>query len=276
MDKLDSLLTHSLPTTQVFHAGPLLKINRASGRQPMGEMHVVIEGQLGIQLHNRMPLKISEPSLVLFPRPIAFDLVPESDSARPVEVICATVDFGQAMSATLMGSIPDILVIPFFRAPHLAPLLPLLFQEASSQNCGKQAAMNHLMNYLLVLLLRQLMEGSAVQNGILAALADIRLATAVTVMHDRPHVDWTLESLAQIAGMSRASFAKHFRATTGMTAMGYLTAWRMEVVKTLLKKGTSLKVIAPKVGYGSAGALTRSFLHSVNSTPKNWLRSQGL
>jgi AraC-like DNA-binding protein len=276
MDKLDSLLTQSLPTTQVFHAGPLLETIRNDGDNCLGGMHVVREGQLGIHLQNRSPLGISDPSLILFPRPIAFDLVPKSATDQTVEIVCANVDFGQAMSATLMHSIPDVLVMPFSQSPHLAPLLPLLFQEASHQNCGKQAAMNHLMNYFLVLLLRQLMDGASVNDGIMAALADKRLAIAVTAMHDRPHIPWTLELLAQTAGMSRASFANHFRTTTGTTALGYLTAWRMEVVKTQLKKGKTLKVIAPKVGYGSTDALIRSFLRYVGITPKDWLKLQSI
>jgi AraC-like DNA-binding protein len=109
----------------------------------------------------------------------------------------------------------------------------------------------------------------------MAALADKRLAIAVTAMHDRPHIHWTLELLAQTAGMSRASFANHFRTTTGTTALGYLTAWRMEVVKTQLKKGKTLKVIAPLVGYGSTEAVIRVFfLRYAGVTPKDWLKLQ--
>jgi AraC-like DNA-binding protein len=273
MDKLDSLLTQSLLTSQVFHAGPLLQAARTDGSLRMGGMHVLREGHLSIRLPSRPPLLVTESSLILCPRPIAFDLVPELGNDQTVEIVCANVDFGQAMSATLMRTIPDFLVMPFSQSPHLSPLLPLLFQEASNQNCGRQAAMNHLMNYFLVLLLRQLMEGAAVKTGIMAALADRRLAIAVTAMHDQPHIDWTLESLAEKAGMSRASFANHFRSTTGTTALGYLTAWRMEVAKTLLRKGTPLKMIAPKVGYGSTEALIRSFLRYAKLTPKDWLNS---
>jgi AraC-like DNA-binding protein len=274
MDKLDSLLTHSLPTTQVFYAGKLSEVTHVGNKGQLGGMHVLRHGQLNIQLLNESPIKITEPAMVLIPRSITYDLKPKVASGKGVEIVCAHADFGLAMSATLMRSIPDVLVIPLTLSSHLSPMLELLFQEAENQNCGKQAAMNHLMNYFLVLVLRQLMEGTAIKGGVIAALADKRLAVAITVMHDQPHRNWTLESLAQKVGMSRASFANHFRVTTGTTALGYLTSWRMEIVKTLLKKGSNLKVIAPKVGYGSPEALIRSFLRYAKQTPKEWLKSQ--
>jgi AraC-like DNA-binding protein len=276
MDKLDSLLTHSLPTTQVFYVGQLSKVTRMGGDTQLGGMHVLRDGQLSVRLSKGFPIKITEPSLILVPRSITYDLVPKDMGGKGVEVICARADFGLAMSATLMRSIPDVLVIPLMQSSHLLPMLGLLFQEAENKNCGKQAALNHLMNYFLVLVLRQLMEGKEIKDGVIAALADKRLAFAITGMHDQPHLDWTLESLAQTAGMSRASFANRFRITTGTTALAYLTSWRMEIVKTLLKKGNNLKAIAPKVGYGSTEALIRTFLRYSKQTPKEWLKSQSI
>jgi AraC-like DNA-binding protein len=106
--------------------------------------------------------------------------------------------------------------------------------------------------------------------GILAALGDKRLSIAVTAMHDHPNVDWTLETLAEKAGMSRARFASHFRSVTDTTPLEYLTAWRIELTKNQLRQGRSLKVIAPKVGYGSAEALIRSFTrHTHTLRPKS-------
>jgi transcriptional regulator GlxA family with amidase domain len=154
-------------------------------------------------------------------------MLPESTNGESVEIVCAHVDFGLAMSETLIRTIPNVLVVPLTQSSHLSPMLELLFQEAANQNCGKQAAMNHLMNFCLVLLIRQLLVGTTIKNGVIAALSDKRLSIAITVMHDQPHLDWTIESLAQTVGMSRASFANHFQATTGTTAMGYLTTWRM-------------------------------------------------
>ncbi len=277
MDKLDSLLMQSSPSTQVFYAGNSCETSYVDEAAGMGHLHVLHAGKLTIKRHLASDLDITKPSLILFPRPQTCTLIPESTDekgAQGASIVCAHVDFGQAMSATLALSIPDVLVIPLDPSNHLKPMLALMFQEAASESCGKKVALNHLMNYFLVLLLRQLMENGDVKTGILAALGDKRLSIAVTAMHDHPNVDWTLETLAEKAGMSRARFASHFRSVTDTTPLEYLTAWRIELTKNQLRQGRSLKVIAPKVGYGSAEALIRSFTRHTHVTPKEWLRLQ--
>jgi AraC-like DNA-binding protein len=74
--------------------------------------------------------------------------------------------------------------------------------------------------------------------------------------------------------MSRARFAAHFHATMDQTPFEYLALWRIGVAQSLLKKGESLKMIAPSVGYASAGALIRSFSHYLGVPPMTWLASQ--
>lgn len=106
------------------------------------------------------------------------------------------------------------------------------------------------------------------------ALADTHLAKALAAMHEKPEHPWTLEELGRMAGMSRARFAAHFHATMEQTPFEYLALWRIGIAQSLLKKGESLKMIAPSVGYASAGALIRSFSHQVGVPPMTWLASQ--
>jgi AraC-like DNA-binding protein len=274
MDKLDALLSHASPSSHVFFAGRLCHTSPVQAEPGMGHLHVLQAGHLRIQWAHGQQQDITEPSLILFPRPLSCELSPQTRNGQGAQMVCAHMDFGHAMSATLTHAIPDMLVIPLAQAPALAPMLALLFQEAQAQQCGRQAALNHLMNYFLVLLLRELMAQASAPSGILAALADPRLSVAVTCMHEQPQRDWTLDSLAQAAGMSRARFAHHFRETTGLTTLAYLTVWRMEVAKIQLLKGRSLKAVAPMVGYGSAEALIRTFAKLTGLTPKDWLQAQ--
>jgi AraC-like DNA-binding protein len=102
-------------------------------------------------------------------------------------------------------------------------------------------------------------------------LADPRLAKAIDAIHHRPAHPWSLESLAQQAGMSRARFAVHFRKIVGLTPFDYLADWRIGVAQTLLRKGESLKIIAPTVGYTSSTALTRVFRQRLGLSPIAWL-----
>jgi len=107
-------------------------------------------------------------------------------------------------------------------------------------------------------------------------LSDLRLGKAIEGMHKHPETSWSLEQLAQRAGMSRARFAAYFRQVVGMTPFDYLTNWRLGVAQTMLRKGNSLKLIASAVGYANATALTRVFTQRVGMSPSEWLaRSQG-
>jgi transcriptional regulator GlxA family with amidase domain len=176
----------------------------------------------------------------------------------------------------LIASLPEPLVLPLNALPELAPTLQLLFSEASSESPGRQAAMDRLFEYLFVLLIRSAMNANLIDSGVLMGLSDLRLGKAIGGMHKHPETSWSLEQLAQRAGMSRARFAAHFRQVVGMTPFDYLTNWRLGVAQTMLRKGNSLKLIASAVGYANATALTRVFTQRIGMPPSEWLaHSQG-
>ncbi len=115
------------------------------------------------------------------------------------------------------------------------------------------------------------MRNRLLDSGILMGLSDPRLLKAITAMHEQPEERWSLECLAQAAGMSRARFSAHFLATVGVTPFSYLTDWRIGIAQTMLRKGDSLKLIAPAVGYMNSTALTRIFVQRLGQSPSEWL-----
>jgi transcriptional regulator GlxA family with amidase domain len=76
---------------------------------------------------------------------------------------------------------------------------------------GRQAALDRLAEYILILLLRDVVGRELVQSGTLRGLSDERLSKALMAMHQHPEGPWDLDRLAAVAGMSRARFAAHFR-----------------------------------------------------------------
>jgi transcriptional regulator GlxA family with amidase domain len=128
-----------------------------------------------------------------------------------------------------------------------------------------------LFEYLFVLLIRSAMNARLIDSGVLMGLSDPRLARAIEAMHQSPQTSWSLEELAQRAGMSRARFAAHFRKVVGMTPFDYLTNWRLGIAQTMLRKGNSLKLTAPAVGYANATALSRVFTQRLGLPPSEWL-----
>lgn len=152
--------------------------------------------------------------------------------------------------------------------------LALLFDEAFARRPGREAGIDRLMEFFVVLLLRHAMDARLIKLGLLRGLADARLAKAITAMHDKPEQDWSLEDLAQTAGMSRARFAASFRETMGTSPLDYLTDWRISVAQTLLRRGKPLKAVAPAVGYSSPAAFARVFAKRVGASALDWVTAQ--
>jgi AraC-like DNA-binding protein len=230
---------------------------------------VLKSGRLKILQRNARPLIVDTPSLLFYPRPRRHRL--SASEQEGAELVCATIEFGAGMLNPLIASLPEPFVLPLDTLPELAPALQLLFSEAFAEAPGRQAAINRLFEYVFVLLVRSAMKHKLFEGGLLSGLSDSRLGSAIDAMHKHPETSWSLEQLAQQAGMSRARFAARFRQVVGTTPFEYLTTWRLGVAQTMLLKGSSLKLTAPAVGYANATALTRVFTQRFGISPSEWL-----
>ena len=274
MDRLSPLFARFAPSARVFHSGSLCSSTDMDLSEGTGHIHLINSGRLVVTCPHHAPITIDQPSVLFFPRSGAHRL--HSEGSEDAEMVCATVKFGGGMENPVMKALPEVMVVPLESVPALKPMLALLFAEAFSQNCGRQAAIDRLTEYFLILLLRHVMSTKLMGGGILAGLGDPRLAKAITAMHEHPEQNWSLEQLAESAGMSRARFAVHFRDTVGMTPLDYLTDWRVGIAQTLLKSGKSLKLVAPAVGYLSPTAFTRVFTQRIGVSPTEWLSERPL
>lgn len=268
MDHLEPLFERFSLSARMFYSGQLCGGSPVLDEQA-GYLHLLRKGTLTVTHPKARPLVIKTPSILFFPRPHQHRV--HGSEEEGVELVCATVRFGVGMLNPLIASFPETFVGPLDALPELAPALELLFSEATSQFPGRQAAIDRLFEYVLMLLIRSVLNERLVDSGVLLGLADERLAKAIEAMHKHPETAWSLEQLAQRAGMSRARFAAHFRKVVGMTAFDYLTNWRLGVAQTMLRKGKSLKLISSAVGYGNATALTRVFTQRLGMSPSEWL-----
>ena len=269
MDKLAHFFSRFSLTARVFFAGHICGTSSDHVTKTAGHLHVLRSGVLYILSKDGKPTIISEPTVLLYLRPGEHTFRTES-----ADIVCAFVDFGAGMLNPLASALPDYLAVPLSSIPELAPTIELLFTEAFDHRDGRQVAVDRLTEYFLVLLLRSALKSNLIQDGCLKALSDNHLARVVTAIHEEPERAWTLEELGHIAGMSRARFAASFLATVGQTPFEYLALCRIGVAQSLLKKGEPLKMVAPSVGYASAGALIRSFSQRVGMPPMAWLAAQ--
>lgn len=77
-------------------------------------------------------------------------------------------------------------------------------------------------------------------------------------MHQRPGFDWTLERLADEAGMSRTAFAGTFRTVMRKTPGSYLSTLRLSIAQRAVELGKGLKEAARTSGYRNTSALSRA------------------
>lgn len=149
----------------------------------------------------------------------------------------------------------------------LFTLTQLLLDELARPRCGAPSLLAAYVEVLLVHVLRGAIEAGQDGVGLLAGLAEPRLARALVAMHDRPAQIWTVEDLAEAAGMSRSSFMARFRAVLGQTPMAYLRGWRMGQAQDDLQGGARVAEVARRYGYRSADAFARAYQGQFGQMP---------
>ncbi len=266
-DRLAALMTHFPMRAQVFNTGPLCGINTLQSDGVHGQLHLIRRGAVEVR-YGRETLHVTQPSLLLFPRPLTHRFITAPDCE--VDMVCANLAFEGGRANPIASALADLVCLPLDGVWGAEPVLSLLFEEAFEQRCGRMALVERLVEVVMIQILRQLMESDEVRGGLLSGLAHPRLRNALVAMHEAPAQDWTLDNLAGVAGMSRSAFATSFRETLGQTPGQYLQGWRVRLAQKALQRGRPLKVIATEVGYGSEAALSRAFKAQAGQSPREW------
>ncbi len=181
--------------------------------------------------------------------------------------------FGSPDARLLIQLLPRFLHLR--GAERLSALVRLLTDETRAVRPARDMILARLLDVILLEALRaapdETTPGEAPPAGILRGLADERLALSLRRLHADPARDWTIESLAREAALSRSAFYKRFRFALGMPPMEYLTAWRMALAKTYLdQEDLGMEEIAERVGYGSASAFSTAFTRFVGVPPSRY------
>ena len=99
----------------------------------------------------------------------------------------------------------------------------------TEQAPGSGVVATRLAEVLFIQILRAHIASRPERNkGWLRAVFDPQLGTALRAIHEKVNVAWTVESLAEAAGMSRSAFAARFKDLLGQTPLEYVTGWRMQ------------------------------------------------
>lgn len=276
LDRLSDMLDRFRVRADLFHAGPLCGLHVFEPKPGRAFLHVLRRGSLEVR-HAAGSGAVAralydEPTLLLYPRPIHHEFHnPPVDGS---DFTCATLDFEGGACHPIVQSLPPFVALPLSAIDGLGPSLDLLFAEAESVRCGSRLLADRLFEVVLIKVLRWVIDHPAeagVHEGVMRGLSDPRLARALVAVHQAPAVNWSLERMAAIAGMSRSAFAATFKATTGTTPALYVTDWRVSLAATLLSAGHSAKHAAAEVGFADTAALSKSFRKRMGLSPRDWL-----
>ncbi|AMM18797.1 cupin (plasmid) [Burkholderia sp. PAMC 28687] len=145
----------------------------------------------------------------------------------------------------------------------------LLLAECARPGLGSRALVEALLKQCLIMVLRRQIASGGTDLPWAAGFADKRLAGALEAIFERPGSPLSVESLADIAGMSRSAFAAQFMKAFGQPPMAMLKVVRLRKAAELLAT-TALSVaeVARMVGFSSRSNFSQAFhaMHGMDPT----------
>lgn len=172
------------------------------------------------------------------------------------------------LSRPLLSALPPLVTLPSDEWD--SPLVPFLADEITRDSPGQRAVLDRLLDVVLISALRtwftrQRDDAPAWYR----AQGDPTVGKALQLIHHHPAQPWTVASLAEQVGASRAAFARRFTELVGEPPMAYLTSWRLAMAADLLcRPDMTIGAVARQVGYGTAFALSSAFKRERGLSPQ--------
>lgn len=191
-------------------------------------------------------------------------------------IVSATFDIDERHAGMLLDILPPIAhVHEDADRPALSRALHEIMLELREPKPGSRLIVEHLATMMLAQALRAYAgDAGNRQVGWLFALADRQIGATIGAMHDDPAHRWTVEALADRAGMSRTSFAVRFKGTVGSAPITYLTRLRMMLASDRLSTSNdAIHVVAEALGYASESAFSSAFKRHLGHAPRRFVKA---
>ncbi|MEH6609011.1 MAG: cupin domain-containing protein [Halioglobus sp.] len=286
MDVLgDMLNTLRLDASIFLHATFCQSWNVDVGGMHSAGFHVVSKGSCYLHRPDSAPVALHPGDLIFVPRNSPHNLcdtferpAPETPVNSPAEqvsgpsttLICGRVDFPEAYWNPLLEALPDYIILPGSESEDttLGSVIAALTREAEERPAASDVVLNRLADVLFVEVVRKFVSQQH-NSTFLAAVADAKLSRALVEFHAAPGNNWSVQSLAEVACMSRSAFADRFHQLTGIAPMNYVTRWRMQHGYHQLTTGTcSIREIAESCAYQSEEAFSKAIKKEFGQSPR--------
>ena len=257
-------------------------------------VHHVLSGCGAVWVGNGPPLPCAPGSIIVVPSrqphaignagPAAAEARAEEHCGPFVDGLLAFTAGGSPGTLLLCGSIPAphggvLGLFDLVREPIVETVggdvvrhaFDHMRAEIAAPGLGTAAMTEALMKVCLVALLRGQLSREGLASPSFALSGDPRLARAVIAVLEHPGAPHTVASLAERAGMSRASFADHFSQAFEGGPMEFVQKVRLRATARLLvTTDLPLKVIAAGVGYADPTSLSRAFRGAYGIDPTRY------
>ena len=194
----------------------------------------------------------------------------------PTTIVCGSLSFDHASLKPITELLPSFILMKADQARTLAlnNTVQALASEMAEQAPGSEVVANRLAEVLFIQVLRTHIASRPDHNkGWLRAVFDPQVGAALNAIHDSVDTPWTVESLAEAAGMSRSAFAVRFKELLGQTPLEYVTEWRMQkAMQFLQQRDKKLTDVARSVGYESDASFSKAFKRVVGANPGEYLK----
>lgn len=277
----------------------------------VARFHYVVQGHCWVRINGlAKPEKLSPGDLIIIPHGSSHVLSDKADgavitldeafaqesydgqgvfsigdrkSSVETQLVCGHFEFDTLFRHPLVDHLPQRIVANENKGmafSWLKDMLHFMSHTATTKVNGSSALIKRLSEVIFIQSIRLWYEsdGSAQDNtGFLAALNDQQLSKGLKAFHEDYAASWTVDKLAVMSSMSRSLFSDRFRYYLDMSPMQYVTQWRMQNAKKILKDTTtSVDSIATLVGYDSGPAFSKAFKREVGVNPGEYRRTTQL
>jgi AraC family transcriptional activator of mtrCDE len=270
------------------------------GRAPAVGIHYSMSGSGRMSVSDGTSIELLPHTLVVLPPNHSYQLEARGDSdanpvVRPVDgrrqvtshdgirrfvagaadptlvMICGFFSASFSQNIELFASLSAPIVEQFSAGDQLDVRLQQALGELVAQQAGSGAMSAALLKQVIVMLMRRSLNSPGAWVERFAMLSDVQIARAFSGMVADPGVDHTVNSLAQVACLSRSAFMARFTSVMGRSPMIVLRELRMRRAAQVLETDSlSVGQVAHEVGYASRSSFIRAFRETHGVDPSEY------
>ncbi|WP_394212068.1 cupin domain-containing protein [Enterovibrio calviensis] len=253
--------------------------------------HIALKGECYVGADNAKNIKANEMDIFMLPKGDSHwiadnpknKMLPSNQAVNACELgsplfqvgatthrlMCGLVEFDEGLTHPILDALPSVIHVQNIGHDSIIwRLVMLIDQEIRENGFHKNPSVDKLTEILFLKILIHFVSEHTENYGFLRAIHDKRIRQALSLIHDSPGKDWTLEDLGNQVGMSKATLVRHFQDALGMAPIAYLNHWRrLKAYNAIRYTNDSMDKIALSFGFTSGRTLSRALVRELGMTP---------